>query len=236
MVRFDGNQGCRSFKPYTAFDSDNGISHMNIPPNGIGTGNGLQALDDLSRAAGGSVEGYGFPFPEFQGYGLGLGGFRWAGVRMVRQGFARAQGFFPPHGGSPQAFIDGILRLFPAVGDAVGLQVFDFGLPRQFFVADGRNDFNTRCQDLEDHIETDLVVSGPRTAVGNVRCPQTVGVVYNFQGLNNAFGTYRERVGIVTKDVAENQVLNYPVVKRPHSVYGGIAGHSQFQGFGLNGF
>src|SRR5690606_30094719 len=140
------------------------------------------------------------------------------------------QRFLSANGCSPDAFINGIFRLFKIHLNAVFLQELNFSFPGKLQVADGSDDLRIRKQYLEDHVETDLVVPGAGTSMRDGAGFYFLRIVGDGDGLGNSFGADRKRISVVLQDIPEDQVTDTAFVIAVCCIDALVAGRPQFQG------
>ena len=91
-------------------------------------------------------------------------------------------------------------------------QVGDLLLAAETLLADQGDHLDLGRHDVENHVETHLVVTGPRTAVAEIVGADAPCIRGNGRGLRNAFGADRNGIGPVFEHIAENHVLDGMVV------------------------
>ena len=87
------------------------------------------------------------------------------------------------------------------------VQIIDFFLAAQCHVTGQCDDFYTRSQYEECHVETNLVVTCPCRTMSDSVCSNLVGITCNGKCLENTLGTYGNRIGAITQHVAEYHVF-----------------------------
>src|SRR5579859_4446566 len=103
MVRLDNDHGSGGFESYTAFDADDGISHMDIPSYTVWLGDGLQMLDGFYRIAVFlSVDGDQLSLIEFQDQVPDPGGSHLGWPGFLRKIVLGGEGFLASHRCSPK--------------------------------------------------------------------------------------------------------------------------------------
>ena len=111
------------------------------------------------------------------------------------------------NGSAPQTYVIGIFQFGEVGGKAVFVQIINLFLTAQCHVACQRDDFHARSHDEESHVKTNLVVTRTRRTVGDGIRADFVGITCNGQCLEDTFGTYRNRIGTVTQNIAEYHVF-----------------------------
>src|SRR5699024_13818 len=110
-------------------------------------------------------------------------------------------------------FVNGIFGFFPFQIRSLLFQEGHLFRTAELLVADGSNNFQIRAHDIETEIKTNLIVAGSAAAVGQGISSNFQGVFGNGYGLEYPLGAYRQRIGIIFKDIAKNEKTNDLLIK-----------------------
>ena len=204
---------------------------MHVTADRIGSGHGLQGLDRRDTIVETfAVETDELPFLESQRNAARFALLELRGVSLFGQRLARSERLLAAYRRAPNALVDRIFRLFKVEIDAVRAQVADLLFAAEAFLADQRDHFNLRCDDVEHHIETHLVVTGARTAVAKVIGSDLLGIFGNGRRLRHTLGADRNRISGIFQHIAEDHVFDCRIVIVLRHIERYVALHAQIVG------
>src|SRR6185437_3811272 len=219
VVRLYDDERRGGFEPDAALDADDGVADMDIAADAIGLGDGLKILNGRDGMREGlPVYGPELAVLKFQ---RDIAGIR---ARYLRRPcvFGKivfgGECFLTADGGAPETFIDTVFGFFGVDLYAVVFEKVDLLFAAEPEVADGSEDLHAGEHALEDHIETDLVITGARTSVCDILCADLLYVVGHGDRLYHSFGADAQGIGSVLEDISEDEVFNTTVIIFPRNV------------------
>lgn len=111
-MRFDDDHRGGSLETYTALDADDGIAHMHVTADRIGSGHSLQGLDRRNAVIETfAVEPNELPFLESQRNAARFALLELRGVSLFGQRLARSERLLAAYRRTPDTLVDRIFRL-----------------------------------------------------------------------------------------------------------------------------
>src|SRR5688572_15151784 len=223
MVRLNNHHRRGCFKANTSFDTDYGITHMNVSADAIRSGNELKMLDCFRAVIKGtSIHFFEFTLMEMKFHFLAAGFCNLCWPCFFRKHSFRAECFPSTNACSPKSFIDRIHRFLCIHLYSMFCEIIDLLFPAEFQITDRRDDLHSGDHDVKNHIEPDLVVSGTGTSMSDSFSLMCFHMVGNVQSLAQPFCTHTERISIVLQYISENKKFQDTVVVIPNCMDSGM--------------
>ena len=201
-MRTDNQHRSRRLETDTALDTDDGVAHMAVAADGVGSTYLFYLLYGLDLIIiFHAVHATNLPFleTEFQQLRPRLRGM--FQISALRQSLIAVQNLAATNRRAPDTYVVGILQLREIGIITVLVQIIHFLLTAQVAVARECDDLHPRRHHQEGHVETNLVVACPGRAMGYRVGPHLVGITCDGDGLENTLGRHRNRVTVVAQHI-----------------------------------
>ena len=207
-VSADDEHGGSCLEANTPLDADDGITHMAVTSDTVGSTNLLHLLDGLylviivytvHRTEFSLLKSKTEHFGSLLRHVLQVGRFG--------QSLCRVQYLASADGSSPDAHVVRVLQFREVRIITVGIEVVHLLLTREVAVTGQGNDFHTGCHHQEGHVETYLVIAGTRRTMCYGIGSNLLGIACYGQRLEDALRAHRNGVTVVSQHIAKHHVF-----------------------------
>ena len=207
MSPYDKHRGS-SLEAHASPDAYDGVTHVHVTPNGIGSTYLLHFLDGFDGVIIlHIVHSLQLTLLECQAKLLRP---RLSGMLQVStlwQSLCRVQYLTTTDRGAPDSHVIRILQLGKVGWEPILVQIVYLLLTAQSHVTRQGDDLLTRSHHKESHIEAHLVVSSSSRSMSDGICSYLVGIACYGQCLEDALRAHRDRVGAITQHVTIDHVF-----------------------------
>ncbi len=238
-MRLNEDERRRGLERHPAFDAEDRVAHVDVAPHPVLRADFIERFDEGDAVHWFAIERDGQALLEvdrqLEGFIGRLGGHNRVGIRRVGQRLVGRVRLLPADGGAPQAAVDRVARrvgrhVETALGQK-GRRVF----PAEAQSADGREHVEVLAQNLQRHVEPDLVVAGAGGAVRHGLRPHLLGHVHDAAGLHHPLGPHAQRIDVAAQHVALDQIAQVIGVQLVAPVDHHVVGGAQRQRAILDG-
>ena len=208
-VRGDDEHRGGGLEAYAALDADDRVADVHVAADAVFRPDGLHGADGLDLVrVGRAVDRRQLALLEGEFESLLALGRDLARIGLLGQRLLRAERLLAADRSAPEPLVDRVFHLLEVGLEAVLAEVVDLVFARQGHVARRGDDLDLGGEDLERQVEAHLVVARAGRTVGHGVGADLFGVFDDGDGLENALRTYRNGVGPVAQDVAEDHVAD----------------------------